>query len=208
MVDMLKKLPFFSVKSRRIHFFRLAAVLLSCIVSMPASAATNSPWPLEYRDWSTHDFVLDQRVLSLIRSKLHEPFAPLVMAALGWGFGPVNVLQNRFFSVSGCVPHRCSERGFFWLDTRTGAGLGAIIVKGYPNNVGELRLDSKVIRGELPEQARQSVVGWLDEQDIVATAVEFVDATGTGHSLPAVATFKRRRDLSHWAARASIVIMP
>jgi uncharacterized protein YecT (DUF1311 family) len=52
--------------------------------------------------------------------------------------------------------------------------------------VGELRLDSKVIRGELPEHARQSIIDWLDEQDIVATAVEFVDAAGISHSLPAV----------------------
>jgi hypothetical protein len=186
MVSMPKIKQFDSVKATCSGLTRLTAVVSMCFIAQDASGVTTQTWPLEYRDMSTNRFIWDKRVPSLIRSKLHSSFAPLVMAALGGPPNPVTVLQDRFFAASACVPHSCLEKGFFWLDTRTGDGLGAIIIVRYPGNVGELRLDSKATRGELPEHARQSVIDWLDEQNIVAAAVEFVDATGISHSLSAV----------------------
>jgi uncharacterized protein YecT (DUF1311 family) len=186
MVSMLKIKLFDAAKASCLGLISLAAVASMCFIAHDASGATTQMWPLEYRDMSTNRFIWDKRVPSLIRSKLHPSFAALVTAALGGPPNPVTVLQDRFFAASACVPHYCPEKGFFWLDTRTGEGLGAIIIIPYPGNVGELRLNSKVIRGELPEHARQSIIDWLDEQNIVATAVEFIDATGISRSLPAV----------------------
>ncbi|XHS77774.1 lysozyme inhibitor LprI family protein [Burkholderiaceae bacterium UC74_6] len=170
------------------RFARLSLLILFFAATGGASASSLS-WLLEYCDESTNVFIWDKRTQPLVASKTHRSFAPELTSALSGSPGPVIVQQERYFTADACVPHACLMKGFFWLDMKTGAGLGAIFDGKYPENEGPLELDSMQIRGAIPEGARLSILRWLGERKAIPTSVEFTDASGARQSLP-VASFR------------------
>ena len=67
--------------------------------------------------------MLDWRADALIRASAPTALTDNVSAALSGPPDPVIVRDNRYVSVSACVVHACSEKGFFWIDSRTGVAL-------------------------------------------------------------------------------------
>jgi len=53
-----------------------------------------------------------------------------VLEGLGGPLDPVIVIDHRYVSASACVAHACMVKAFFWIDTRTGIGLGAQFIAG------------------------------------------------------------------------------
>ena len=161
----------------------LTSFVLACILPNAAAGAAATTWPIQYKDASTNRFIWDKRTPALVESKVHQPFAKSVLAALGGPPDPVVVLQERFFSASACVPHSCLEKGFFWLDMRSGEGLAAILIGHQSGPGSKLHLDSKTLRGELPARALQSIIEWVEETGLVPTEVDYVNASGISRSL-------------------------
>lgn len=154
-------------------------VMLCCAVTASAQS-----WPKAYEEWSTNEFVGDKRFPALLMAKVHQAFAKELQSALLGPPNPVYVIQDRYFSASACAHRYCPNKGFFWLDTRTGAGLGGVLQAEYPGYMdGHLRLDSRHIVGSLPDAAREAVVEWLDSVRVNVRSVSFVDASGRIESL-------------------------
>jgi len=70
------------------------------------------------------------------------------------------------------------EKGFLWVDTKTGAGLGAYHVEG------ALQLGSNSLSADhIPPQARAALIDWLGDQDLQTTAAEFIGRDGKRQAL-------------------------
>ncbi len=152
-------------------------------------AASPTAWALSYEGKSTNQFVWDKRVLSLVRTRLPAKLSDAVMAGLGGPPDPVFVSSQRYVSVSACVPHNCTDKGFFWLDTATGIGLGAAFGYGDKLTLGSNGMPAAGI----PQQARAALAAWIDEHGLKPAAVEFIDHAGAMSALPLAAFQPRAR---------------
>ncbi|MYN15166.1 DUF1311 domain-containing protein [Rugamonas sp. FT107W] len=141
-------------------------------------------WPLSYDGQSTNTFIWDKRAKPLIQTRVPAKLSRDVIAGLGGPPDPVFVVDKRYVSASACEAHACPEKGFFWIDTQTGQGLGAVIYDG------ELRLGSNSLAAaQIPAAARRALIDWTSANDITVTSVEFIDRTGASASIDA-AQFK------------------
>ncbi|MCU6501125.1 lysozyme inhibitor LprI family protein [Rugamonas sp. A1-17] len=157
--------------------------LLALTLSALAHADTVD-WPLSYDGKSTNAFIWDKRAKPLIQTRVPAKLSKDVIDGLGGPPDPVFVVEKRYVSVSACVAHACPEKGFFWIDTQTGQGLGADIYDG------ALRLGSNSLSpAQIPAAARRALIDWTSANDITVTSVEFIDRTGTSASIDA-AQFK------------------
>lgn len=157
--------------------------LLALSASALAHAATID-WPLSYEGKSTNAFIWDKRAKELIQTRVPSKLARDVLAGLGGPPEPVFVVDKRYVSASACVPHACPEKGFFWIDTQTGQGLGADIFDG------ALRLGSNSLSAkQIPAPARRALIDWMSANDVTPVSVEFIDNRGASTSIDA-AQFK------------------
>jgi len=161
---------------------RRLIVLLALTLSTLAHAATID-WPLSYEGKSSNAFIWDKRAKPLIETRLPGKFSREVLSGLGGPPEPVFVVDKRYVSVSACEAHACPFKGFFWIDTQTGQGLGANIIDG------ELRLGSSLSAQQIPAPARRALIDWMSANEVTPVRVEFVDRTGAGTSMDA-AQFK------------------
>jgi len=162
---------------------RRLIVLLALTLSTLAHAATID-WPLSYEGKSSNAFIWDKRAKPLIETRLPGKFSREVLSGLGGPPEPVFVVDKRYVSVSACEAHACPFKGFFWIDTQTGQGLGANIIDG------ELRLGSNSLSAQqIPAPARRALIDWMSANEVTPVRVEFVDRTGAGTSMDA-AQFK------------------
>jgi uncharacterized protein YecT (DUF1311 family) len=153
----------------------LAALSLPAL-AQPAGAAN---WALAYEGKSTNQFVGDKRANRLMRASLPAKLSDHVLESLGGPPDPVFMTDHRYVSVSACRPHSCMEKGWFWLDTKTGTGLGAYFVEG------ALQLASSSLPADrLPPPARRALLGWLADNDLRPQTVEFFGAAGPVTPLP------------------------
>lgn len=156
----------------------LAALALPARAQTMAAGAAG--WVLSYEGQSTNRFIWDKRASSLVRTRVPARLSDHVLDSLGGPPDPVLVSDRRYVSVSACRPHSCDEKGWFWVDTKTGAGLGAYFVQG------ALQLGSNGLPANgLPPPARRALLGWLAENDLRPQTVEFFPAAGRPASLPA-----------------------
>jgi uncharacterized protein YecT (DUF1311 family) len=138
-----------------------------------ASAAQPVPWLLDYEGQSTNKLIWDKRARPLVRAHVPKALARDVVDALGGPPDPVVVTDKRYVSISACVAHAGPVKGFFWIDTQTGAALGANYYDG------KLRLGSNDFGADaVPEPARKALRDWLAEEQLRATSVEFIDRQG------------------------------
>lgn len=146
----------------------------------PVAGTPQAAWVLAYAGQSTNRFIWDPRAKRLVESRVPAALSREVLSGLGGPPDPVLVTQGRYLAASGCVAHSCPDKGFFWIDTRTGAGLGAYY------GGGELRLGSNAIQaGRIPAAAQLAVTAWLRELELSPASVRFVSHTGEATTLPA-----------------------
>jgi hypothetical protein len=70
-------------------------------------------------------------------------------------------------------------KGFFWIDTTTGVGLGAVAQSWLQLGPDSLRLGSNGMTARrLPPEAKAALLSWLSTQDIHPRTIEFVDVYG------------------------------
>jgi len=164
----------------------IAAVSLAA--ASQAFAASSTQWILSYEGKSTNRFIWDKRTRNLVETRLPAGLSDDVLAALGGPPEPVFVSGHRYVSVAACVPHDCDDKGFFWIDTKTGIGLGAHYAPE------ALLLGSNGLSAEqIPAPARQALIDWLTENALKPESVAFVGNTGARTAL----------DPSGFQARAS-----
>jgi uncharacterized protein YecT (DUF1311 family) len=171
--------------------FRFLVLALSALfLSSPAlsradvdqsdTETTSANWLLRYEGKSTNAFVWDKRATALVNTRVPPTLSRDVLNALGGPPDPVVVVDGRYVSVSACRPHSCTEKGFLWVDTKTGTGLGAY------HSSGTLRLGSNGIAADrIPVQARQALISWLSEQDLQTESAEFIGRSGERTKLQA-----------------------
>ncbi|QGZ42986.1 DUF1311 domain-containing protein [Pseudoduganella flava] len=138
-----------------------------------AAAAQPVPWLLDYAGKSTNALIWDKRARPLVNAHVPKALARDVVDALGGPPDPVIVTDKRYVSMSACVAHACPVKGFFWIDTATGAALGA----NYDD--GALRLGSNDFAADaVPEPALKALRDWIAEEQLRPASVEFIDRQG------------------------------
>ncbi len=161
------------------NLLALVALTLSTLAH-----ATAVDWPLSYEGKSSNAFIWDKRAKPLIETRLPSKFSREVLSGLGGPPEPVFVVDRRYVSISACEAHACPFKGFFWIDTQTGQGLGADIIDG------ALRLGSNSLSAQqIPSPARRALIDWMSANDVAPESVEFFDRTGASTSMD-VAQFK------------------
>lgn len=156
---------------------------LIALLAMTLSAlahATTVDWPLDYEGKSSNAFIWDKRAKPLIETRLPSKFSKEVLSGLSGPPEPVFVVDKRYVSVSACEAHACPFKGFFWIDTQTGQGLGADIYDG------ALRLGSNSLSAaQIPAAARRALIDWTSANNVTVTSVEFIDRTGASARIDA-----------------------
>lgn len=159
--------------------FRFIALALAALIPVAAMAGSTS-WMLDYHGKSTNQFIWDKRATALVNSRVPASLSEQVLASLGGPPDPVIIADNRYVSIAACRPHSCMEKGFLWVDTQTGTGLGVYYLEG------ALQLGSNSLSADyIPPQARAALIAWLSEQDLPTTSVEFIGRNGASTSLDA-----------------------
>lgn len=160
----------------------LALALLAASAAAGAAPASHpSAWVLAYAGKSTNSFIWDKRARALVQSRVPAALARDVLAGLGGPPGPVLVEAGRYMAASACVHHYCPDKGFFWIDSRTGAGLGAYFAEAG----SVLRLGSNAVDAQrIPAPAQQALVAWLGEYGLRPETVSFVSRSGRATPLP------------------------
>ncbi len=172
------------------------ASLLMCLMFAPAAGVAGnasssasvtvntSAWVLDYAGDSANPFIWDKRASKLIQSRVPSAISKDVLNGLGGPPNPFIVLDHRYASTSACRAHSCMEKGFFWIDTQTGRGLGAFVVADLASYLGPdsiapskstmLQLGSNSFGpGQLPREAKQALINWLSDENIRVDQVEF-----------------------------------
>jgi uncharacterized protein YecT (DUF1311 family) len=151
-----------------------AALVIVSLALMGTSAQaerehTSTRWLLGYQGKSTNEFIWDKRTGELVNTRVPPAVSDEVLNALGGPPDPVVVVDGRYVSMSACRAHSCTEKGFLWVDTKTGIGLGAYYVSD------TLRLGSNGMSADhIPVQARQALVSWLTDHDLQTESAEFI----------------------------------
>lgn len=150
------------------------ALLIVSLALMGTSARAeremaSTRWLLGYQGKSTNEFVWDKRTRELVNTRVPPAVSDEVLNALGGPPDPVVVVDGRYVSMSACRAHSCTEKGFLWVDTKTGIGLGAYYVSD------TLHLGSNGMSADhIPVQARQALVSWLTDHDLQTESAEFI----------------------------------
>ena len=155
------------------------AFLLS-IVPMLAHAGRHESfdWLFAYDGRSTNSLIWDKRAEPMITRRVPAALSKNLLDALGGPPDPVYVVGHRFVSMSACASHYCPMKGFFWIDTQTGLGLGA--VWGSEFYAGhKLQIASNAIPSNgIPLEARNALIDWLTENDLRPSQVVFSGRVG------------------------------
>lgn len=157
--------------------------LLGLLLQGPVGAPPIA-WPLLYEGKSTNEIIGDNRMRQLVNTRVPAALSHDVLEGLIGPPDPVVVTDHRYVSASACVPHFCPMKAFFWLDTRTGAGLGAHFVKRIGDEPAKLRLGSNGLSvHHIPRAARAALADWISEEEINPETVQFIGRDGTVSTL-------------------------
>lgn len=158
-----------------IALFGVATLMMQATVPQPR-------WMLAYRAKSTNEWIHDARSKRLIDTRVPRRLSGDVYEGLSGAPDPVFVTDDRYVSTSAAAPHAGVWRGFFWIDTKTGVGLGGYFLDSADLgafSIGRLRLGSNGLSPDrIPAPALAAVVDWLTFQKLKPTRVEFVGQRG------------------------------
>ena len=153
---------------------RPAALLILTITATAPSTA----WVLDYDGRSTNEIIWDKRIDRLIHTRVPADLSTSVLEALSGPPDPVVVAEHRYVSMSACAAHACLTKGFFWIDTQSGIGLGAV-AEVWSFQPHMLRLGSNALSGrQFPAPAIGALTDWMSGQRIRPAVVEFVGRDG------------------------------
>lgn len=158
------------------RFGNLFSIVVFCCLPISQPVLASSPqsmqWLLSYENASTND-IQDRRLQGLIRTRTPAYMSKKLGLALGGPPDPVTIAEGRYVSMAACRPHSCIEKGFFWIDTRTGIGLGAF---AEPDALllGSNGLTSK----NIPPAARRALIDWITEHGLASRSVQFIGRDG------------------------------
>lgn len=140
--------------------------------------ALSVAWLLSYEGKSTNELVWDSRTHALVQTRVPAKLSRALIEALGGPPDPVFVRDGRYVSLSACAFHACGEKGFLWVDTRSGVGLGAV-AQQWQHLPKTLILGSNAFAADaIPAAARTALLEWLSERDVQPASVTFVDRSG------------------------------
>ncbi len=160
--------------------FMLACLLGLCLSGF-ARASDTGAWMLSYENMSSNPVIFDRRWAPLLHTHLPAALSNEVEKRFQGPPDPVIVASHRYVSASACIVHDCGDKGFFWIDTQTGASLGATV------GVGGLRLGSNSLRLDaMPAPARAALLDWISYHDIREQEVAFIGADNVAVPLAAV----------------------
>lgn len=161
----------------------LSALLVIRFLILLDLQGNSTSWMLSYEGKSTNDFIWDKRTASLINTCVPAKLSNDLLDGLSGPPDPVIVSEHRYVSVSACVPHFCPTKGFFWLDTTTGIGLGAVFGG---DDSRTLKIGSNGMPAtQVPAAARAGLIDWLTENELQPAKVEFIGSQGNWQSLDA-----------------------
>jgi len=125
----------------------------------------------------------------LVNTRVPAKLSYELLHALGGPPDPVLVKDHRYVSVSACVAHACGVKGFFWIDVKTGVGLGAVALTTFDHlEADSLRLGSNGLSPtRIPAAARDALIDWLSEKELTPEHVDFIGSQGESLSLDASA---------------------
>jgi uncharacterized protein YecT (DUF1311 family) len=166
---------------------RAAVCMLAATVLAAPALAAPADWVLDYTGKSSNAFIWDKRARPLVNARVPATLARDVLSGLGGPPDPVVVVDGRYLRASACVAHACPDKGLFWIDSRTGAGLGAYFGAGDSLRIGSNGLTA----ASLPAPARRAIVDWLDDNRVAPTSVQFIGRDNRAVAL-AVADFTPR----------------
>lgn len=149
---------------------RAAVCMLAATVLAAPALAAPADWVLDYTGKSSNAFIWDKRARPLVNTRVPATLARDVLSGLGGPPDPVVVVDGRYLSASACVAHACPDKGLFWIDSRTGAGLGAYFGAGDSLRIGS----NGFTAAGLPPPARRAIVDWLDDNRVAPTSVQFI----------------------------------
>jgi uncharacterized protein YecT (DUF1311 family) len=148
-------------------------------------AVPSAGWTLSYEGKSTNELRWDKRIESLVNTRVPAGLSRDLLEALGGPPEPVLVADHRYVSMSACVAHACFMKGFFWVDTRTGVGLGALFGARF-EAPRALQLGSNgMSHTQIPTAARGALIDWLTENELTPDKVEFIGSRGDSSPLAA-----------------------
>ncbi len=166
----------------------MIAVLITLCVVMQAAAqgVPAADWLLQYTGGSTNEVALDRRMGPLVNTRVPAKLSTRLREALGGPPDPVIVTDDRYVTISACVAHACPIKGFFWIDTTTGVGLGAVAQNWQFLGPHSLQFGSNgIAAARVPAVARQALIEWLAKNDLHPEKVEFVGRQGVWETLDA-----------------------
>jgi len=166
------------------------AVVMWIALQAAAVDTPGSAWMLAYEGRSTNELVWDHRIKHLIETRIPARLSAQLFEAVYGPPDPVLVSDHRYVTISACVAHFCPMKGFFWIDTATGTGLGAVAQQHEPweNFDDSLRLGSNGMSASgIPTVARRALIDWLTENDLHPGQVQFVGNRGEWQTLDASA---------------------
>jgi uncharacterized protein YecT (DUF1311 family) len=169
-----------NVTSHRTKRWAASAAIAVSLITASASAQPSAAWVLGYENQSTNQFEHDPRTATLVKVTLPATLAPLVLEALDGPPDPVFVRDRRYVSASACRAHACPSKGFFWIDTQTGVGVGARL-EAWPS-VGPAISATTLLIGSngvsattLPSAAQDAIAAWIADTGIAgADVVRFI----------------------------------
>jgi len=167
------------------------AVLLWIALQTAAADTSGPAWMLAYEGRSTNQLVWDHRVKHLIDTRIPARLSAQLLEAVYGPPDPVLVSNHRYVTISACVAHFCPMKGFFWIDTATGIGLGAVAQQH--ERWGDLDPDSLQLGSNgmsarrIPAAARRALIDWLTENDVQPGQVQFIGNRGDWQTLDASA---------------------
>ena len=157
---------------------RLFAFLFVAFVTT-ASAKAPVTWPLHYRNKSANEFIWDKKTRALIAATVPRKMVDDVLAGLGGPPDPVYVKDKRYFSTSACIAHACVSKAFYWLDSKRGAALAALLLDAGDDGVSTLDLGSRSLSAHrIPAEAKSALMAWVADKSVQPGRVSFMDANG------------------------------
>jgi len=161
------------------------AVTMAMLLGSVAGLTQPSPaWVLSYEGKSTNQFIHDARTPALIGALVPAKLAALVVDALDGPPDPVFVRDHRYTSASACVPHSCTSKGFFWIDTQTGVGVGARFETWVARGPATLTIGSNAVSvATVPLAAREALLAWIEDVETAPGQVDFVNGAGVSSSM-------------------------
>ncbi len=170
-----------------INIFRISLLIFAYIFPFCVSAEDQKSyhWLLQYAGKSTNELRGDSRIESLINNSIPKQISETLLDTLSGPPNPVFVVENRYISMSACVPHYCPMKGFYWADVETKLTIGAIWGEDYKEPYKLKLTSNSVFQNEIPLEAMKAIKNWLYTHDLRPKQVVFIAEGGKSITLVA-----------------------